>query len=122
LGRLLPVCPAEITLDFISGRWKIIILFYLSQKTMRFSELSAVLIGISRRVLTQQLRQLEQDGLIHREVFAQVPPKVEYSMTEVGRTLLPVAEAMCNWGENYGRKILADRSLVTTDEEESEDI
>jgi DNA-binding HxlR family transcriptional regulator len=122
LGRLLPVCPAEITLDFISGRWKIIILFYLSQKTMRFSELSAVLIGISRRVLTQQLRQLEQDGLIHREVFAQVPPKVEYSMTEVGRTLLPVAEAMCNWGENYGRKILADRSIVTTDEEESEDI
>jgi DNA-binding HxlR family transcriptional regulator len=122
LGRLLPVCPAEITLDFISGRWKIIILFYLSQKTMRFSELSAVLTGISRRVLTQQLRQLEQDGLIHREVFAQVPPKVEYSMTEVGRTLLPVAEAMCNWGENYGRKILADRSPATTGEEESEDI
>lgn len=121
MGRVMPICPAEITLDFISGRWKIIILFYLSQKTMRFSELFIVLKGVSRRVLTQQLRQLEQDGLIHREVFAQVPPKVEYSMTQVGHTLLPIVEAMCHWGETYGKKILAERSLTSTDEDEIED-
>jgi DNA-binding HxlR family transcriptional regulator len=91
-------CPAETTLQIIGGRWKILILYHLFQGVKRFSELQHALPGISQKMLTQQLREMERDGLVHREVYAQVPPKVEYSLTFLGETLKPVIEAMCEWG------------------------
>ncbi|GAC1396862.1 MAG: hypothetical protein NVSMB56_11880 [Pyrinomonadaceae bacterium] len=91
-------CPAETTLQIIGGRWKILILYHLFQGVKRFSELQHTLDGISQKMLTQQLREMESDGLVHREVYPQVPPKVEYSLTFLGESLKPVVEAMCDWG------------------------
>ena len=92
-----PSCPAELTLEFIEGRWKVIILWHLAQGVKRSFQLSQAITGISRRVLTQQLRQMERDGLVNREVFAQVPPRVDYSLTPLGESLMPIVEAMCEW-------------------------
>jgi len=91
-------CPAEITLEVIGGRWKLLILWQLLQGVKRFSELQRALTGISQKMLTQQLREMERDHVIEREVFAQVPPKVEYSLTALGESLRTVVEAMCEWG------------------------
>src|SRR5947208_908806 len=102
-------CPAEITLDVIGGRWKIIILWQLFQGTKRFSELFKNMGGITQKMLTQQLREMEKDGVVHRKVFPQVPPKVEYSLTPLGKSLKPVVDSMCKWGvkhlEEQGIKI-----------------
>ena len=86
-------CPAETTLSVIGGRWKILILYHLFQDIKRFSELQRAIGGITQKVLTQQLREMERDGLVHREVYAQVPPKVEYSLTDWGQALCPWAKA-----------------------------
>ena len=94
-------CPVVNTLDIIGGKWKVLILYYLNGETRRFNELQRLLAGITQRMLTLQLRELENDGIVHREVYPQVPPKVEYSLTEFGRTLIPVIEAMHRWGEQY---------------------
>lgn len=95
-------CPVEATLAVIGGKWKAVILFYLFENgTMRFSELRREINGISERVLARQLRELESDGLVHREVFKEVPPKVEYSLTRYGKTIKPVSSAMCKWGEKH---------------------
>ncbi|HFC8490222.1 MAG: helix-turn-helix transcriptional regulator [Neisseria mucosa] len=94
-------CPVVNTLDIIGGKWKVLILYYLNGETRRFNELQRLLAGITQRMLTLQLRELENDGIVHREVYPQVPPKVEYSLTEFGRTLMPVIEAMHRWGEQY---------------------
>ena len=94
-------CPVVNTLDIIGGKWKVLILYYLNEETRRFNELQRLLAGITQRMLTLQLRELENDGIVHREVYPQVPPKVEYSLTEFGRTLMPVIEAMHRWGEQY---------------------
>jgi DNA-binding HxlR family transcriptional regulator len=94
-------CPAEITLKVIGGRWKVILLYHLFQGVKRFSELQRALSGITQKMLTQQLREMERDGLIHREVYPEVPPKGEYSMTALGMTLEPVIRAMCEWGMKY---------------------
>jgi DNA-binding HxlR family transcriptional regulator len=91
-------CPAEMTLDIIGGRWKVLILWQLFQSTQRFSELFRALQGITQKMLTQQLRELEKDGIVHRQVYAQIPPKVEYSLTPLGHSLRPVIDAMCEWG------------------------
>ncbi|MBA3319930.1 MAG: helix-turn-helix transcriptional regulator [Pyrinomonadaceae bacterium] len=91
-------CPAETTLQIIGGRWKVLILFQLFQGVKRFSELQRALKGISQKMLTQQLRELERDKIVEREVFPQVPPKVEYSLTSLGESLHPVIDAMCEWG------------------------
>jgi DNA-binding HxlR family transcriptional regulator len=91
-------CPAQRTLDVLGGRWKVPILYYLSQKTRRFSDLRRQLPGCTQKMLTQQLRELERDGVVHRKVYPQVPPKVEYSLTDLGRSLKPVISAMCRWG------------------------
>ena len=91
-------CPAESTAKLIGGRWKIVILWYLFQGVKRFSELQRTLTGVSQKVLTQQLRDLERDGILTRTVYAQVPPKVEYSVTPLGLSLKPVVEAMHHWG------------------------
>jgi DNA-binding HxlR family transcriptional regulator len=94
-------CPAEVTLCVIAGVWKVPILYHLSGKVRRFSELRSDLGTVTQKVLTQQLRQLEQDGLVRRKVYAQVPPKVEYSLTSLGESLRPVIGAMCRWGEEH---------------------
>jgi len=94
-------CPAESTVKLIGGRWKIVILWYLFQGVKRFSELQRALHDVSQKVLTQQLRDMERDGLVARTVYAQVPPKVEYSLTPLGFSLKPVVEAMHHWGVAY---------------------
>jgi DNA-binding HxlR family transcriptional regulator len=95
-------CPAELSLAMIGGRWKIPIIFHLLAGKKRFSELARLLTGVTQKVLTQQLREMERNHLVEREIFAQVPPRVEYSLTELGRSLAPVVEAMCRWGEQHG--------------------
>jgi DNA-binding HxlR family transcriptional regulator len=95
-------CPAETTLDVIGGRWKVPILWHLFQGTRRFSELRRGLDGVTQKMLTQQLRELEAEGIVNRKVYPQVPPKVEYSLTGEGQSLKPVVEAMCKWGKARG--------------------
>ena len=95
-------CPVEATLDVIGGKWKVVILFHLTHDgTHRFAVLRRKIPGVSERMLTQQLRELEDDGIVHREVYAEVPPKVEYSLTEYGKTLRPITEVMCEWGKRH---------------------
>jgi DNA-binding HxlR family transcriptional regulator len=89
------------TLDVIGGKWKPLIMFLLVEKTMRFSELQRNIVTITQKMLTEQLRELEHDGLVFRKVYPQVPPKVEYSITKYGKTLLPVLDTMHKWGKNH---------------------
>jgi DNA-binding HxlR family transcriptional regulator len=93
--------PLRITLDVVCGKWKAIILWHLQEKTLRFGELNKIMPDVSRKMLTQQLRELEKDGLIHREAYREVPPKVEYSLTPYGRDLKPTLEMMYVWGVNH---------------------
>ena len=97
-------CPVEATLELIGGKYKALILWHLSQGILRFSELRQVIKGATPKMLTQQLRELEAQDLIHREVFPVVPPKVEYSLTETGRSLMPILIAMRDWGAEYMRR------------------
>ena len=95
-------CSVEATLSVIGGRWKPVIIFNLLQsETLRFGELKKAIDGVTQRMLTNQLRELEADGIVHREVYPQVPPKVEYSLTEYGKTLEPVMLAMRDWGAEH---------------------
>jgi DNA-binding HxlR family transcriptional regulator len=97
-------CPVEVTLDVIGGRWKVMVIHELLDGKRRFSELHRALKGVSHRTLTQQLRELEGRGVVHRKVYQQVPPKVEYSLTPLGCSLKPVLLAMHEWAEqNAGR-------------------
>ncbi|MDT3428666.1 DNA-binding HxlR family transcriptional regulator [Paenibacillus forsythiae] len=97
----LECCPVETTLDVIGGKWKGIILYQLIGGTKRFNEFRRLNPGITQFMLTLQLRELERDGVVHREVYKEVPPKVEYSLTDFGRTLEPIIVAMKAWGESY---------------------
>jgi DNA-binding HxlR family transcriptional regulator len=99
-----PQCPAEATIEVLAGRWKAHIIWVLLQGTRRFGELHRVVPGVTQKVLTQQLRELEADGVVSRKVFAEVPPKVEYSLTDRGRSLKPVIDAMCKWGKGKDRR------------------
>ncbi|MFY0680979.1 MAG: helix-turn-helix transcriptional regulator [Thalassovita sp.] len=94
-------CPMEATLDLIGGKWKGVILFRLGEGTKRFNELDRLLCRITPRTLTKQLRELEHDGLVKRTVYAQVPPKVEYDLTEKGETLMPILTSLTKWGEEH---------------------
>ena len=94
-------CPVESTLELIGGKYKALILWHLSENTLRFSELRKVISGATAKMLTQQLRELESQNLVHREVFPIIPPKVEYSLTELGKSLLPILVAMRDWGADY---------------------
>jgi DNA-binding HxlR family transcriptional regulator len=98
-------CPVEATLDVIGGKWKVLILFMLKERTLRFGELRQKIPGVSDRMLTQQLRELQAHGIVHREVYPEVPPKVEYSLTEYGKSLRPITELMCAWGKAHMRKL-----------------
>lgn len=97
------VCPVAATLNLIGGKYKALILWYLSDGRRRFSELRKMIASATPKMLTQQLRELEAQHLIHREVFPVVPPKVEYSLTETGRSLMPILTAMRDWGAEYLR-------------------
>jgi DNA-binding HxlR family transcriptional regulator len=103
MKRIEARCPAEAALGVMGGRWKVPILWHLSSTgTMRFGELKRALAGCTQKMLTQQLREMERDGIVQRKVYLQVPPKVEYSLTPHGKSLRPIVQAMCRWGK--GRK------------------
>ena len=110
-------CPVEATLELIGGKYKALILWHLSQGILRFSELRQVIKGATPKMLTQQLRELEAHDLVHREVYPVIPPKVEYSLTETGRSLMPVLVAMRDWGADYLRQKNAEPCcfMMTTD-------
>lgn len=97
----LPACPVETTLTLIGDKWKVLILRDLMPGTKRFGELKKSVGGVSQKVLTAQLRDMEENGLVSRKVYAEVPPRVEYSLTELGKSLKPILDAMQNWGEGY---------------------
>lgn len=98
-------CPVEATLDVIGGKWKGVILYHLLDGEKRFGELGRLLPRVTQRMLTLQLRELEEDGVVHREIYRQIPPKVEYSLTEFGRSLEPIIAQMCGWGDQYLRRL-----------------
>jgi len=93
----------NIFMNIAGGKWKCLILFFLSQKSVRTKEFYELIPGITQKVLTDQLKQLEKDGLVQREVFKEVPPKVEYSLTDLGRSFVPVLNTMCEFGNKYAR-------------------
>lgn len=97
-------CPVETALDVLAGKWKILILWYLRRDTLRFSELQKLLPRVTQKMLIQKLRELEEDGIVHREVYPVVPPKVEYSLTKYGETLKPILKQMYFWGEIHKEK------------------
>ncbi len=99
--KVLPACPVETTLSLISDKWKVLILRDLMPGTKRYGELKKSVGHVTQKVLTSQLRQMEENGLVHREVYPEVPPRVEYSLTELGQSLQPVLQAMQDWGTNY---------------------
>ena len=99
-----PACPVETTLMLIGDKWKILILRDLLTGTKRFGELKKSIGRVSQKVLTAQLRDMEANGLVHRKVYAEVPPRVEYSLTELGQSLKPITDAMGAWGEKYQAK------------------
>ena len=103
-------CPVEATLDLIGGKYKALILWHLIDNTLRFNEIGKLIPKATPKMLTQQLRELENDNLVIRKVYPVVPPKVEYSLSDFGRSIIPILDAMCKWGENY----LADPGLHRT--------
>jgi DNA-binding HxlR family transcriptional regulator len=109
-------CPVEATLEVIGGKWKVVILFWLKAGTLRFGELRRKIPGVSERMLTQQLRELEEHGIVHRQVYAVVPPRVEYSLTDYGRTLGPITDLMCAWGKKHLRGRPASGTACVPDE------
>ena len=118
-------CPAEFTLNKIRGRWKLMVLNQLFHATLRYSELRRKIDSggtggrtgsVTPKMLTQELRQMETDGLIHRQVYAEVPPKVEYSLTPLGRSLRPVLLALASWGREHGEQ--TDEESVPCDSEQ----
>ncbi|MBM6838963.1 helix-turn-helix transcriptional regulator [Clostridium saudiense] len=94
-------CPMVLVQEIISGKWKILILWYLSYSTLRFGDLQKKLPNVSQKVLSRQLKSMEEDNIIHREVYPVVPPKVEYSLTDTGRKLIPILEMMHKFGAEY---------------------
>ncbi len=94
-------CPVERTLFLIGNKWKVLILRDLISGTKRFGELSRTVTGISQKMLTQQLRQMEKDGIVKRKIYPEIPPRVEYSLTEIGKSLRPILDSMENWGKKY---------------------
>lgn len=94
-------CPVELTLDLIGGKWKGIIIWYLKDKTLRYNELKKQITTISEKVLIRELKSLKSNGIVHRKAYPVVPPKVEYSLTPYGKTLIPIFDLISNWGETH---------------------
>ena len=94
-------CPIEATIDLIGGKYKVLILWHLIDSTLRFNQISKLIPHATPKMLTQQLRELEKDNLIVRKVYPVVPPKVEYSLSTFGKSIIPILDAMCNWGRDY---------------------
>ncbi|HSJ37773.1 MAG TPA: winged helix-turn-helix transcriptional regulator [Planococcus sp. (in: firmicutes)] len=104
-------CEKELTLSIIGGKWKMLVLWHLGKKgTKRFGELKTLMPGITQRMLVNQLRELEDHLIVHREVYPVVPPKVEYSLTEQGRSLIPILDSMYDWGKDYMERNLEKES------------
>ena len=101
----LPLIPAERALKVIGGRWKVFILYYLFEGPQRLSELKRAIPGVSQKVLVQQLRELELHGIVHRRVFAEVPPRVVYRATKLGLTLRPLFKGLCDWGRRHAEEL-----------------
>lgn len=104
-AKELPACPVETTLTLIGDKWKVLILRDLLPGTKRFGELKRSIGSVSQKVLTAQLRDMEESGLVNRKVYPEVPPRVEYSLTELGQSLKPILDSMWNWGEGYKASI-----------------
>jgi DNA-binding HxlR family transcriptional regulator len=103
-------CEKELTLSVIGGKWKMLILWHLGKSgTKRFGELKTLMAGITQRMLVSQLRELEDDRIVHREIYPVVPPKVEYSLTELGQSLMPILDSMYEWGKNYMETAAIDK-------------
>lgn len=106
-----PCCPVDTTLEIIGGKWKPLILFYLINEPIRFNELKRRIPLITQRMLTLQLRDLEQANIVQRTVYEQVPPKVDYRLTTLGETLIPIIQAMYDWGQMYREWLTKQTSL-----------
>lgn len=96
------ICSVEVAVNEIGGRWKALILCTLKDGKLRFSEINSQLPDISQRMLTKNLRELEKDGIINRKVYPEVPPRVEYCLTDKGKSVIPILDALCDWGKKYG--------------------
>ncbi len=105
MAKELPACPVEMTLQLIGNRWKVLIMRDLLEGTKRFGELKKSVGSITQKVLTQNLREMEESGLLIRKVYAEVPPRVDYTLTEVGYSLKPVLDSMIEWGTSYKNNI-----------------
>lgn len=105
-------CPIMATLAMISDKWKVIIICKLKGSTMRFNELMRALKGVTQKVLTSQLRELEADGLVIRKIYPEVPPRVEYSLTPLGQTLIPVLDQLEAWAQEHSEELLAYRARI----------
>lgn len=106
-------CEKELTLHIIGGKWKMLIMWHLGKEgTKRFNELRSLIPGITQRMLVNQLRELEEDLIVHREVYPVVPPKVEYTLTEHGQSLMPILESMYEWGMNYKVNVLKNQEVI----------
>ncbi|EIT83704.1 transcriptional regulator [Fictibacillus macauensis ZFHKF-1] len=112
-------CAVEATIDIIGGKWKSVILYHLMSGKKRFNELRKLIPGVTQRMLTLQLRELERDGIIHREIYKQVPPKVEYSLSDFGESIVPVIELMMKWGNEHLDDILSAREKAETEATET---
>lgn len=103
----LPLVPAERALKVIGGRWKVFVLYFLFEQPMRLSELRRAIPGVSQKMLVQQLREMEEHGIVHREVFAEVPPRVVYTVTKFGLSLRPIVSSLCEWGRRHATELNA---------------
>ena len=112
-----PACPVEATLELIGGKWKGIVLFYLLGGKMRFSELMRQIGCVTQRMLTKQLRDLESSGLVNRIVYAEVPPRVEYELTAVGRSLEPILLELKAWGQTHALELVAKRDEIRANDD-----
>lgn len=103
MNDIVEKCPVETAIDILAGKWKILILWYLKDNKKRFNELEKLLPNITQKMLIQKLRELEKDGLVHREVYPIVPPKVEYSLSSYGTTIIPILKELYKWGDKHKR-------------------
>lgn len=109
-------CHFELTLDIIGGKWKPLILYYIGMhKVLRYGELRRHIPNINERMLTRQLRELEKGDLVHREIYREVPPRVEYSLTETGESLLPILQKLQTWGQDYNTKMNIAEFLINNE-------